>query len=543
MSAQKKFFITTPIYYSNDIPHIGHAYSSFIADVYARFHRMLWYDVKFSTWVDENSQKTVQKATEQGMDVMEYLDMYAAKHQAIWDWLRVSYTDFIRTTSDKHKNFVQEVLQKVYDNGDIYQWEYEGLYCVGCEAFKKESDLIPATWQYEWIPAGTMVCPDHPNRLLDRIKEKNRFFKLSKYEDQLKDFYKQHPDFVQPSHRYNEVIAFTNGGLEDFSISRETNKFGIPLPFDQEHVTYVWFDALLNYITVCQWGDEAFWSTDAEKYHVLGKDIVRFHAIYWPAMLLSAGFALPNHEVVTGFLTVDGQKMWKSLGNAINPVELVEQYGRDAVVYYLLSDGTIGSDGDFSRDRFKAQFDANLIGWWGNLVSRVTNIAAKNGITRGKKHETLEYEWESSEKNIASSENPASGDKSINNSSSQLLALKEMYFDTVELNAYMREWYKQVQAANELMQRTEPRKLFKDEATQPQAIIIIESLLYIIKQLTILSSPMLLDSTDRVLAILGNEAFVEAHKNNQLIPFFAKEEFSVNLIPGILYTKVESTIE
>lgn len=516
MSAKKKFFITTPIYYSNDIPHIGHAYSSFIADVYARFHRMLGYDVKFSTWVDENSQKSVQKAAENNMDTMEYLDLYAWKHQAIWDALRVSYTDFIRTTSSKHKEFVQKVLQKVYDNGDIYQWEYHWLYCVWCEAFKKDSDLIPATGEYEWIAKWTMVCPDHPNRQLDKIKEKNWFFKLSKYEDQLKAYYGAHDDFVQPHHRYNEVISFTNGWLEDFSISRETNKFGIPLPFDESHVTYVWFDALLNYITVCQWWDEAFWSTESEKYHVLGKDIVRFHAIYWPAMLMSAWMELPNKEIVTWFFTVDGQKMSKSIGNVVNPVEVVEKYGRDALVYYVLSDMSIGSDGDFSWDRFKTTFDSHLIWWWGNLVSRVTNIAAKNGVGKWKKHnyelQIVNYEFET---------------------------LKKQFFDSTDINWYMKVRYEQVQAANELMQRTEPRKLFKDVATKSQAVEIIEHLLFVIKQLSILSAPMLLDSTQKVVDILGNEDLKNALSQNNLLSVYSQVEFVVNLTPGILYTRVE----
>lgn len=530
MSTKKKFFITTPIYYSNDIPHIGHAYSSFIADVYARFHRMIWYDVKFSTWVDENSQKTVQKAMDLGMETMEYLDLYAGKHQDLWDALRISYTDFIRTTSPKHKEFVQSVLQKVYDNWDIYQWEYIGLYCIGCEAFKKESDLIQATGEYEWIPKWTMVCPDHPNRLLEYIKEKNWFFRLSKYENKLKDLYQANPGFVQPQHRYNEVIAFVNGGLEDFSISRETNKFGIPLPFDESQVTYVWFDALLNYITVCQWGDEAYWTDETEKYHVLWKDIVRFHAIYWPAMLISAGYSLPNKEVATWFFTVDGQKMSKSLWNVVNPVEVVEKYWRDALVYYLLSDMSIWSDGDFSWDRFKTTLDTHLLWWWGNLVSRVSNIAAKNGITKGKLHTidlsvfTME-EWD--------------GTVFVKDAESLFSTFKRSFFDTTDLNWYIRMRYKTVQASNSLMQSTEPRKLFKDEATKQQAVEIIETLLWIIKQLTIFSSFILLDSTEKVAEILGNEQLKNALSQNDLLSVYWLEEFDVNLTPGILYAKVE----
>lgn len=243
MPMDKKFFITTPIYYSNDIPHIGHTYSTLIADISSRYKRLLGYEVKFSTGVDENSQKTVMKANEMNMEVMAYLDLYAGKHKEIWDSLNMSYTDFIRTTSEKHRSFVRQVLQKTYENGDIYQGEYEGLYCVGCEAFKKETDLIERD--------GKLVCPDHLKEP-EKIKEKNWFFKLSKYENALLKFYEERPDFITPSFRFNEMIAFVKGGLEDFSISRETNKFGIPLPFDPTQVTYVWYDALLNYLTVCQ---------------------------------------------------------------------------------------------------------------------------------------------------------------------------------------------------------------------------------------------------------------------------------------------------
>ncbi len=483
---------------------------------------MLGYDVKFSTWVDENSQKTVQKAAELGMDVMAYLDLYAGKHEELRKSLRISYTDFIRTTSTKHKEFVQKVLQKVYDNGDIYQWEYTGLYCVWCEAFKKESDLVPASGEYDGIPAWTLVCPDHFNRNLDAIKEKNRFFRLSKYEDQLKAYYASHDDFVQPHHRYNEVISFADGWLEDFSISRETNKFGIPLPFDPSQVTYVWFDALLNYVTVCQWWNESFWSSEAEKYHVLWKDIVRFHAIYWPAMLISAGFDLPNKEIVTWFFTADGKKMSKSIGNVINPVEVVEKYGRDALVYYLLSDMSIWSDGDFSWDRFKTTFDSHLIGGWGNLVSRVTNIAAKNGITRGRRNNLIINAWFFSELDKI-----------------EILNLKQSFFDNADLNWYIKSWYNCVIVANSYMQNQEPWKLFKNEESRDKAIEIIEDLLYVIKQLTILSAPILLDSTQKVVDILGNEDLKNALLQNGLFTLYWYEEFEVNLTPWILYTKVE----
>jgi methionyl-tRNA synthetase len=365
MTPKDTFFVSTPIYYTNGIPHIGHSYSSIIADSLARYHRISGKRVKFSTGVDENSQKIVESAHKEGKDIMDYLDKMAYKHQNVWDGLGIQYTDFIRTTEKRHYDLVQEVLQKSFDVGDIYKWEYEGKYCVGCEAFKKDDDLIERD--------GILVCPDHL-KAPDTIKEKNYFFKLSKYQKELEDYYATHPSFVVPQDRFNEVIAFVGRGLEDFSISRETNKFGIPLPFDPSQVTYVWYDALFNYVTVCENGDEDFWPADL---HVVGKDIIRFHAIYWPAMLLSAGYELPKNILTTGFFTVDGQKISKSLGNVIDPVEFSTKYNKDMLVLYLLSTFNIGQDGDFDQKQAILTYNAKLANNLGNLVNRVVVLALK----------------------------------------------------------------------------------------------------------------------------------------------------------------------
>lgn len=521
----KKFFITTPIYYSNDIPHVGHMYASLICDISSRYKRVFGYDVKFSTWVDENSQKTVMKAQEQGLDIMEYLDLYAAKHKETWDSLDISYTDFIRTTSEKHKQFVQEVLQKTYENWDIYQGVYEGHYCVGCEAFKKDSDLIEATGEYKWIPAGETVCPLHPNAHLDTIKEKNRFFKLSNYQDKLLEFYQKNPDFVSPAFRFNEVLAFVKWGLEDFSISRETNKFGIPLPFDPTQVTYVWYDALLNYLTVCQWGDEDFWPGA----HVLGKDIARFHAIYWPAMLMSAGYAMPTKEIITGFFTVDGQKMSKSLGNTVKPLELIEKYGRDAAVFYLFYDLVIWSDGDFSYARLENTRESMLASWWWNLVSRVSKLAHKNEIIIGKKHiecyDLCKNEIEALQEILSMT-------------ASDINELLE----TKGINHILQLWYRGVQAANTYMQTTEPWVKLKSTESQAEWRQHLEFLLYVVKQLALFSAPFLTESFAKVKLILGNDILSKAttrETNDYWQKARALEDFDVELVPDILYQKLE----
>jgi methionyl-tRNA synthetase len=358
----KKFYITTPIYYSNWVPHIGHAYSSLIADTIAGYHRLQREDVRFCTGVDENSQKVVESAESLQMETMAYADMMAAQHRAVWDGLDIGYTDFIRTTEARHRDYVQKVLQKSFDAGDIYEGYYEGLYCVGCEGFKKESDLVDGK------------CPDHPNKPLSQLKEKNYFFRLSKYQDRILKFYEDNPDFVKPKSRYNEIIEFVRGGLEDFSISRETNTFGIPLPFDPSQVTYVWYDALFNYLTVVQDDESKWWPADM---HVIGKDIVRFHGIYWPAMLWSAGYDAPHQLLTTGHFTVDGQKMSKSIGNVIDPVAYIWEYSRDMLVLYLFTAFPIGEDGDFSQDQAILMFNAKLSNNLGNLLNRAIALALK----------------------------------------------------------------------------------------------------------------------------------------------------------------------
>lgn len=363
---QKKFFVTTPIYYSNGIPHIGHAYSSLLADTIARSKKLDAFHVKFSTWVDENSQKVVESAQSEKMEVMDYADMMALKHKAVWDGIGIEYTDFIRTTEPRHKDFVQKVLQKSFDNGDIYEWVYEGKYCVWCEAFKKESDLLEK--------GGVLICPDHPNKPLQDLKEKNYFFRLSKYQDRLLEFYETHSDFIVPENRFREVIEFVKWWLEDFSVSRETNKFGIPLPFDTDQVTYVWYDALFNYLTVCQGEEEKWWPADL---HIIGKDIVRFHAVYWPAMLWSAWYDAPKQLLVTGHFTVDGQKMSKTIGNVIDPVAYIADFSRDLLVNYLFSAFPIWEDGDFDRKEAVVQFNAKLSNNLGNLLNRCLTLALK----------------------------------------------------------------------------------------------------------------------------------------------------------------------
>lgn len=361
MDETKKFYITTPIFYINDKPHVGHAYTTIAADTLARYHRLLGNETFFLTGTDENSQKTVQAAQKEGLDPQTYADKLAGRWQETWKKLNISQDDFIRTTENRHKVVVQKFYNQILEKGDIYKGKYEGLYCVGHEAFINETDLENG------------VCVDHKTKP-EKIVEENYFFKLSKYQDQLLKLYQDQPNFIQPNFRKHEIINFVKSGLEDISISRETVKWGIPTPNDPSQVIYVWFDALINYLSASQ---KEFWPPDL---HIVGKDILRFHTVIWPAMLLSAGYPLPKKVFAHGFFTIDGVKISKSLGNAIDPVQLSEKYGNDALRYYLLKEIPFGNDGDFSFARLKEVYNADLANGLGNLVQRVATLALKVGV-------------------------------------------------------------------------------------------------------------------------------------------------------------------
>lgn len=365
---KKTFYITTPIYYINDRPHIGHAYTTIIADIISCYYRMKGYDVFFSTGTDENGQKNVEAAKKAGVEsISTYTDQMAAVWQQTWDSLGLTNTDFIRTTQPRHAAGVRKFFDRVFANGDIYKGIYEGLYCTGCEAFLKESDLNEKG-----------ECPLHM-RPPEKIQEENYFFKLSRYRDALLAHIESHPEFVMPSSRRNEIINYIKDHLEDVSISRQSQTWGIPVPIDEKQVLYVWFDALLNYITVLGYGTdesnfEKFWPANLQ---LVGKDIIKFHCALWPAMLLSAGLPIPHQVFAHGFFTVEGQKMSKSLGNAVNPVEIASVYGIDPMRYFFAREISFGEDGDFSTDKLKTRYEDELGNELGNLVSRVVVMMHK----------------------------------------------------------------------------------------------------------------------------------------------------------------------
>jgi methionyl-tRNA synthetase len=362
-----RFYVTTPIYYVNAEPHLGHAYTTIVGDALTRWNRLMGHDVKFLTGTDEHGLKIQQAADAAGLDPKAFTDSIAPKFAHAWDKLNIANDDFIRTTEPRHKAAVVELLQRCYDAGDIELGTYSGKYCVACEEYYTDDELLPGD-----------LCPIH-KRPVDTYDEENYFFRLSRFQDRLLDWYAAHPGAIKPEFRGNEALGLIRGGLRDFSVSRTSLAWGIPLPWDPAHVAYVWFDALTNYLAAVGYGNNSddykdWWPVD---YHLIGKDIIRHHCVYWPAMLMSAGVEPPKGWAVGGWLLVDGEKMAKSTGNVVNPLDLIDTVGVDGFRYYVLAETAYGSDGDFSYEGLVAKYNADLANNLGNLAARIATVVAK----------------------------------------------------------------------------------------------------------------------------------------------------------------------
>jgi methionyl-tRNA synthetase len=363
----KKYYLSTPLYYVNAAPHIGHAYTTVAADILARFLRANNRPVHLLTGTDEHGSKIEEAAREAGLEPGAFTDQNSAKFRELWKHLDIQYDDFIRTTEPRHKARVQENFTRLLNSGDVYKGRYRGFYCVSDETYWTETDAPPDE-------KGRRLCPNPECRKpLREVEEESYFFRLSKYQDALLKHYREHPEFLRPAHRANEILRFVEGGLQDTAISRTKVKWGISVPGDPEHTVYVWFDALLNYVTAPQSSGafDEIWPADV---HIVGKEIYRFHTVTWPAMLMALGLPLPKSVFAHGWWTVDGQKMSKSRGNFVDPREITGEFGVDAFRYFLMREMPFGNDGDFSREALLKRYNAELANDFGNLINRVVDM-------------------------------------------------------------------------------------------------------------------------------------------------------------------------
>ena len=479
------FYITTPIYYVNAAPHLGTAYCTMMCDVQARYRRAAGYDVKFLTGMDEHGEKVAEAATAHGFDTPQaWCDSQAPLFKNLWEELEISNDDFIRTTEPRQHHAVQYLWDRMRESGYLYKGSYDGWYCVPEETYFTENQVKKSDEEHE--TQGQHLCPDC-GRPLERVQEESYFFKLSAFQDKLLAFYDEHPDFVQPDFRMNEVRSFVEGGLTDLSVSRTSFDWGIPVPFDDGHVTYVWFDALLNYMTAVGYSldDEASRAEYAHRwpaqYHVVGKDIIRFHCVIWPAMLMAIGEALPEHVFAHGFLTVrnsetgEAEKMSKSRGNAIAPQDVIDLMGVEGYRYYFMTDVAHGKDSAISFDRMEQVYNADLANSWGNLVSRSLNMSAK--YFDGKTPELADG-W-------ASKENP------LREIAAGIEARYAEHMEAMDYAGAKDVVMELVHAANHYIEDTAPWAVAKDEARAGELADIIVNLLESIRICAHLLSPFM----------------------------------------------------
>ncbi|PPQ34298.1 methionine--tRNA ligase [Rhodopila globiformis] len=473
----QRFYITTPIYYVNGTPHIGHAYTSIATDVMARFKRLDGYDVFFLTGTDEHGQKVQQAAAAAGVDPQSFTDRVSADFRAMTDAMGVAYDDWIRTTEQRHKVSCTELWRRIAQAGDIYLDHYEGWYAVRDEAFYDESELTTR-------PDGTKIAPS--GAPVEWVREPSYFFKLSAFQDRLLKLYEEQPDFVAPSSRRSEVISFVKGGLRDLSVSRTTFSWGIPVPDAPGHVMYVWLDALNNYVTACGFPDEnaprwPYWPADV---HVVGKDIIRFHAVYWPAFLMSAGLPLPKRVSSHGWWVVEGEKMSKSLGNVIEPRKLVETYGLDQIRYFLLREKPFGGDGSMSHPAIVSRINVELANDLGNLAQRTLSLVARNcGATLPARGEATE------------------DDAALLAAADALLAQVRVHIDRQTFHEALEEIWKVIRAANGYIDRQAPWALNKTDKVRMGAVLRV--LVDTIRVVATLLQPVMPGSMARMLDQLG----------------------------------------
>ena len=474
MTGAGHYYVTTPIYYVNDVPHIGHAYTTLACDVLARFMRLDGRNVRFLTGTDEHGQKVEKAAAMAGMDPQAFTDRMSQNFRSLCSVMNFSNDDFIRTTETRHIASTQAIWRAIAEAGHIYLGAYEGWYAVRDEAFYAESELVDGPDGRKLAPTGAEV---------EWVKEPSYFFRLSAWQDRLLEFYAQNPDFIAPDSRRNEVVSFVRGGLRDLSVSRTTFKWGVPVPGDDRHIMYVWLDALTNYITAAGYPNtddpmfQTFWPADL---HMVGKDILRFHAVYWPAFLMAAGLEPPRRVFAHGWWTNEGQKISKSLGNVIDPVALVEKYGLDPVRYFLLREVPFGNDGDFSRRAMVQRLNSDLANGLGNLAQRVLSMIGKNCEGRV----------------------PAAGpatpeDRALLNNAATLLATVRAAIHSQSFHAALIAIWDTVGEANRYVDSQAPWALRKTDRTRMDAVLHV--LAETIRRLGFVIQPFMPESAARLL--------------------------------------------
>ena len=506
MSQKKKFYITTAIAYTSRKPHIGNAYDIVLADMIARYKRMMGFDVYLMTGSDEHGQKIEEIAKSEGITPKEYVDKISGEIRAVWDSLNTSYDKFIRTTDNYHEKVIQKIFKKLYDQGDIYKGHYEGKYCVPCESFFTPSQLVDGK------------CPDCGREVVD-AKEEAYFLKLSKYQERLLEYYEQNPDFIKPESRKNEMINnFLKPGLSDLCVSRTSFKWGIPVPFDDKHVVYVWLDALSNYITGVGYDPDGssvqfdkLWPADL---HVIGKDIVRFHTIYWPIILMALGLPLPKQVLGHPWLLVGEDKMSKSRGNVIYADDMAKRFGIDAVRYYLLSEMPYAQDGTITYESFISKYNSDLANTLGNLVNR--SVAMTNKYFDGK---------------VTAGDNASECDKDLiktaNETIEKYYELMDSYHNADACDAVM----SLAKRCNKYIDETAPWALAKDESRRAELSKVLYNLLECIRLIGIMLSPVIPDSAKSIEAQLCC--------NDKTLTFGAVTEYSVGT-PSPLFARLDS---
>lgn len=469
------FYVTTPIYYVNDVPHIGHSYTTVAADVLARYKRLKGYEVFFLTGSDEHGQKVEKAAQTNGETPLELADRVVKRFQSLWEKLGISNNDFIRTTQERHKQGVSAIFKQLLDQGDIYLGEYEDWYCTPCETFWTETQAIDGT------------CPDC-NRPVEKLKEESYFFKMSAYGERLLAHIEANPEFIQPKSKRNEIISFIKEGLRDLSVSRTSFSWGIPVPGNERHVIYVWFDALTNYITALGYPDQQgtyqrFWPVDV---HLIGKDILRFHTVYWPTFLMAAGLPLPKKVFAHGWWTVEGQKMSKSLQNVVEPNMLIDTYGVDAVRYFLMREVPFGLDGDFSHASLVSRINSDLANDLGNLLSRSTAMLVKyfNG--------ELQVPGPLSEQ-----------DQVLKEKTVAMVSAVDTCMDELAFSKALQAIWDVVSTANKYIDDTAPWAMAKDPAQQQQLGTVMYCLLEAQRLIHSLIAPFMPDTSRTALRCLG----------------------------------------